>query len=120
GGGRLAALAGDHGDPASLLRFCDVLVNCATLGMAHSAESDTAYLTEEQIPPGIVVVDIVANPAVTPLLARARARGGRTLGGLSMLVRQGAAAFTLWTGREAPLAVMFAAARKGMRHEWRG
>ena len=38
----------------------------------------------------------------------------RTLGGLSMLVRQGAASFELWTGQPAPLDVMFAAARQAM------
>ena len=48
-------------------------------------------------------------------MARARRRGCRTLGGLPMLVRQGAASFTLWTGREAPVDVMFAAARRAMQ-----
>ena len=111
GDGRLAALTGDPGDRASPLRACDLLVNCTTLGMAHGPTAADAYLREEQIPPGAFVCDIVANPAQPPLLARARARGCRTLGGLPMLVRQGAAAFTLWTGRSAPLDVMFAAAR---------
>jgi shikimate dehydrogenase len=37
--------------------------------------------------------------------------GGRTIGGLGMLVRQGAAAFKIWTGIDAPIDVMFKAAR---------
>ena len=114
GDGRLAAISGDPGDAASPLQRCDLLVNCTTLGMAHSAHAGDAYLTERQIPRGIVVCDIVANPPDTPLLARARARGCRTLGGLPMLVRQGAAAFELWTRRPAPLDVMFAAAQRAM------
>lgn len=43
------------------------------------------------------------------LLARARARGLRTMDGAGMLVHQAALAFTLMTGREAPLEIMRAA-----------
>jgi len=66
------------------------------------------------IPVGALVVDIVANPPVTALLAAAAERGCRTLGGLPMLVRQGAEAFTLWTGRPAPVSVMMDAAHRAM------
>jgi shikimate dehydrogenase len=45
----------------------------------------------------------------TKLMQQAEAHGGRAIGGLGMLVRQGAAAFTIWTGRDAPVDVMFAA-----------
>ena len=41
----------------------------------------------------------------------ARAAGARTLGGLPMLIYQGAAAFELWTGKIAPVEVMFLADR---------
>jgi shikimate dehydrogenase len=60
--------------------------------------------------PGQLVVDLVPNPAVTPLLRAADAAGARVAGGLGMLVHQGALAFELWTGRSAPLAVMRRAA----------
>ena len=43
------------------------------------------------------------------LVRAAHAAGLRAMGGLSMLLYQGAAAFTLWTGYEAPLAAMRAA-----------
>lgn len=115
GDGRLAVAEDDLAGPHSPLRGCDLLVNCTTLGMAHSSSADAAYLAAEQIPPEVFVCDIVANPPETPLLARARRRGCRTLGGLPMLVRQGAASFTLWTGRPAPIDVMFAAARRAMQ-----
>ena len=110
-GGRLAVAAGDVG---AAVRDRDLIVNCTTLGMAHGATADASPLAGEEIPPGAFVCDIVANPLVTPLLALARARGCRTLGGLPMLVRQGAAAFTLWTGQPAPVQVMFAAAARAM------
>ena len=48
--------------------------------------------------------------ASTPLVKRARAvKNGVVVDGLSMLLYQAARSFTLWTGREAPLAVMRAA-----------
>jgi shikimate dehydrogenase len=91
-----------------------LIVNCTTLGMAGGPGAALSPLLEAEIPAGAFIFDIVANPLATPLLAGARARGCRTLGGLAMLVRQGAAAFELWTGRPAPLAVMFEAARRAM------
>ena len=59
---------------------------------------------------GAVVCDLVYRPAVTPLLRQAMAAGLVSLNGVSMLVHQGAAAFTAWTGRAAPVAVMRRAA----------
>ncbi len=50
----------------------------------------------------------------TPLLRSASEAGARTLGGLPMLVYQGAAAFELWTGVPAPVEVMFDAARRAL------
>ena len=50
----------------------------------------------------------------TAWLRAARAAGVRTLGGLPMLIYQGALAFELWTGVHAPVETMFAAARKAL------
>ena len=63
----------------------------------------------------MLVYDLVYHPPETSLMAAARKRGARVLGGLPMLVYQGAASFTLWTGQEAPLEVMFEAARGGLK-----
>lgn len=117
---RADAFVADFGDArlvairAEPLPPCDLIVNCTTVGMAHSSTAGISPLAAEQIPPGITVVDIVANPLVTPLMRDAQARGCRVLGGLPMLVRQGAAAFTLWTGQPAPLSVMISAAQTAM------
>jgi shikimate dehydrogenase len=48
----------------------------------------------------------VFNPPETTRLAAARRLRLPTLDGLSMLVYQGTIGFQLWTGREAPAAVM--------------
>jgi shikimate dehydrogenase len=68
----------------------------------------------ELIPAGCLAFDLVYNPEETPFLVAARSRGARAAGGLAMLVYQGAASFRLWTGLEAPVEVMFQAARKAL------
>ena len=55
-----------------------------------------------------------SNPEGRRLLKEARAAGARTLGGLPMLIYQGAAAFEIWTGKEAPVEVMFRAGELAM------
>jgi shikimate dehydrogenase len=61
--------------------------------------------------PGLVVADLVYHPLETPLLAAARAVGAVPVDGLGMLVHQAALQVEAWTGRDAPLAAMYRAAR---------
>ena len=58
-----------------------------------------------------LVYDVVYNPQETVLLQEAKAKRARTLGGLAMLVYQGAMSFELWTGKQAPIDIMFEAAK---------
>jgi len=101
-------------DLAAAVSGCQLLVNCTPIGMRHSREEHNVPISPELIPPGILVFDIIYNPLETRLLAEAKRRGARTLGGLPMLVYQGADSFELWTGRQAPLDVMLKAARKAL------
>ncbi len=59
---------------------------------------------------GQLVVDLGYQPRVTALLGAAAGRGATTANGLGMLVHQAALSFRLWTGEDAPLAAMAAAA----------
>ena len=86
----------------------DVLVNATSIGLFPDVEAEPS-LDYATIRPGMVVCDVIPNPPQTRFLARARERGATTLDGLGMLVYQGAIAFTLWTGREAPVEAMKAA-----------
>ena len=66
-------------------------------------------------PGHLTVFDLVYNPRQTKLLRQAEAAGAKAIGGLGMLVHQGAAAFELWTGEKAPVETMYEAARGGER-----
>ena len=92
----------------------ELIVNCTSMGMAHGPDPAGTRLSWQQIRRVALVYDLVYNPLETPLL-RAAARGGaHTLGGIHMLVYQGAASFELWTGRPAPVEVMRSAALRAM------
>jgi len=92
----------------------DLIVNCTTFGMSHGPDEKGSPLSSAQIPPTALVNDLVYNPLETPLLREAARAGASTLGGIQMLVYQGAASFEMWTGRDAPVAVMLEAAIRAM------
>ena len=92
----------------------ELIVNCTTIGMAHGPDEDRSLLSWDQIPPTAMVNDLVYNPLDTPLLKQAAWAGAATLGGIHMLVYQGAASLEMWTGREAPVKVMLEAAARAM------
>jgi len=83
----------------------DVLVNATSIGLYPQVEEMPA-LNYETIRSGLVVCDVIPNPPRTRFLEAAEARGAITLDGLGMLVYQGAIAFKLWTGKDAPVEVM--------------
>ncbi len=92
----------------------DLIVNCTSIGMQGSSDEGRSPLPEGVIQDGCLVFDVVYNPEVTPLLVEAQRAGAETLGGLPMLVYQGAAAFEMWTGMSPPIDVMMEAARAAM------
>lgn len=92
--GRIEAVATDA--MAGALAGTGLLVNTTTLGMKGqpALEIDLAPL-----PAHAIVADIVYVPAETPLLAAARSRGLRRVGGLGMLLHQAVPGFESWFGR---------------------
>ena len=91
------------------LNEADLLVNATSLGMYPHI--DTMPLpANTHFHANLTVYDAVYNPLETKLLAQARAAGAKAIDGLGMLVHQGAVAFTHWTGEDAPVHVMRAAA----------
>ena len=91
----------------------DLLVNATSIGLYPHGD-DMPDISLERARPDLLVSDVVFNPPETPLLRAARERGHPTLDGLSMLVYQGVIGFELWTGRDAPEAVMKEALKQAL------
>jgi len=88
-----------------------LLVNATPVGMWP--EVDESLWPEGLSFPGhLTVFDLVYTPRQTKLLRQAREAGAKVIGGLGMLVHQGAVAFELWTGERAPVETMYEAASK--------
>jgi shikimate dehydrogenase len=90
--------------PVRSLDGYEIVVNATALGLDGEDALDGVVLWPE-----LVVVDVVATVRETPLVARARASGCIAVDGLIMLLHQGARAFRLWTGVDAPVNAMRAA-----------
>ena len=95
----------DLEDPAALrgsLESSQLLTNATSVGMAPNADRspvpDASFLHR-----GLLVSDIIYNPRETRLMRLAMDAGCQVLGGLSLLLYQGAEAFRIWTGQDMPL-----------------
>lgn len=107
---KAAALAGEFGIAnvtwagvaEAAFPTADILVNATALGWHDEMPVPEASL--DRLPAGTLVMDLTYRQ--TPLLRAAEARGLRILDGLGMLIHQGARAFELWTGVEAPVDLM--------------
>ena len=82
-----------------------LLVHATPVGMEPDIER-SVWPDSVRFPAETLAYDLVYVPRKTQLLRQANASGAPCLGGLDMLVGQGARAFELWTGREAPVDVM--------------
>ena len=92
-------------DVTASAESAELIVNCTSLGMEPRIEGlpweeDVEFRTEQ------IVYDLVYNPAMTRLLQLAFTDGATAIGGLGMLVYQGAIAWQKWTGEAAPVDVM--------------
>ncbi len=79
----------------SALKNCDIFINVTPRG-----PEDSKLFT-----PSVFVYDAVYGKS-TPLLEAAKTAGSPCLGGLGMLIRQGALSFSLWTGQKPPFDLM--------------
>lgn len=81
-----------------------LLVNGTPVGM--HPDVDSSPFREADLNEYMVVFDTVYNPENTLLIKRAKQRNCRIITGVDMFVRQAAYQFKLFTGREAPAALM--------------
>ena len=110
-----------HGPLADALEGASLVVNATPVGMGGVGMGGVADGVASGTPvdpalvgSGAVAVDLIYHPAETAWMAGLRDLGIEAHGGLSMLVFQAARAFTLWTGMDAPVAAMHAAARTAL------
>jgi shikimate dehydrogenase len=80
-----------------------VLINATSIGLT----ADESPVPAEILMPDLLVLDLIYSQ--TRLLRDAQKAGCTTADGGQMLLHQGAAAFSLWTGQPAPLEEMQAA-----------
>jgi shikimate dehydrogenase len=105
---RAFALAADVGGPVraadleAALAGANIIINATALGLngGRGPEADLALAPE-----AAVVMDMVYKPLRTEFLARAQARGLRTVDGLEMLIRQAVPSFEAFFGVAPPVDV---------------
>ncbi|MEZ4666622.1 MAG: shikimate dehydrogenase [Anaerolineae bacterium] len=91
-----------------------LIVNTTPVGMWPNVD-ESPWINGVAFPENIVLYDMIYRPQRTRLMEMAEAHGGQAVSGLGMLVRQGAAAFKIWTGLEPPIDVMFKAAQEALQ-----
>ena len=117
---RAAQLKADLGIEAAILPLSELadfapslIINSTSAGM-HPQTDHSPWPDGVPFPQGATAYDMIYRPRCTRFLEGAEAAGGRAISGLGMLVRQGAAAFRIWTGVEPPLDVMTRAAEAAL------
>src|SRR5581483_4042193 len=89
------------------LGHVDLVVNATSLGLT---QADPSPLPARMIEPHLMIYDtIYAKKQGTPLVRAGGEAGANAADGRSMLLHQGALAFEIWFGGEAPLEAMRAA-----------
>jgi 3-dehydroquinate dehydratase/shikimate dehydrogenase len=91
-------------------RMFDVLIHATPVGMYPRV--DQCFFDKRV--PAKLVFDMVYNPLETVLAKRAKAQGAVVIPGLEMFLEQAARQFEIWTGENAPRAVMEKAALEAL------
>lgn len=91
-------------DAMTAIADSTLLINTTSIGMFPLVEEmpvPAQWLHER-----LTVSDLIYNPLETKLLAMSRQLGAKTHSGVGMFINQGALAFELWTGVQAPTELM--------------
>ena len=101
-------------DAHKVSKDADLIINATSIGMQHGPGEGKSPLDSRHIDPESLVFDMVYTPSETPLMVEAKNAGAKVLGGLWMLIFQGAAAFEMWTSRPAPINIMYEAGLRAL------
>lgn len=91
-------------------KAADLVINCTPLGVSPKVDAVPPVIWEA-LHKDAIICDLVYIPLETRFMAEAKQRGHKTIGGLGMLIEQGAIAFEKWTGVKAPREIMAKAAK---------
>ena len=83
----------------------DIIVDSTSLGMTDTSKNGSLF-TADQLSGVKFVYDLVTKTGDTPLIREAKKAGIPSLGGIEMLIAQGAKQFEILNGREAPVDIM--------------
>lgn len=97
-----------------ILGGSDLLINATPIGMK---ENDPSPLAKDFLRPGLYVYDLVYNRQSTQLVKDASSLKAHAVTGVGMLLYQGTAAFEIWTGKKAPVAIMKTSLREALKEE---
>jgi shikimate dehydrogenase len=79
-----------------------LIVNTTPLGMSPEVD-DSPIREPEVLGKEQILVDLVYNPPETKLMRMAKLNGVKAIGGIEMLLQQGAKSFELWTNQKMPV-----------------
>ena len=88
----------------NLVQSADILINTTSIGMYP--DFTKSPLPKQALDEHLSVFDVIYNPLETQLLKDASDKGCKTLGGLDMLINQGALAFEWWTSKKPNIKLM--------------
>lgn len=89
----------------------DILSNATSVGLFPNV-NEKPNINYDTITDKMIVSDVIFNDPNSLFLQEANMRGAKTINGLGMLVNQAAMNFKMWTGEDAPIALMETALRK--------
>ena len=90
-----------------------ILINATPIGLYPKID-DIPNIDLETIHERMFIQDVIPNPAITPFLRAAQARGAKWNSGTGMLINQAAINIEMWTGKKTNKAVMLKAFQEAM------
>ncbi len=79
-----------------ILSEADFIINTTSVGMHNN---NVIYKLPD-LKKGVIVYDLIYNPAKTEFLKQAEKKGAKVINGMDMLIYQGMGSFKIWTGRQ--------------------
>lgn len=95
----------DYGDLNDFDSFNPDIVIQATSAELNKKEG-VELIPKNLLQPSMTIMEVIYTPLETKILKDAKKKGAQTITGDRMLLRQGVAAFTIWTQQKAPFETM--------------